>query len=178
MNVIACIMYTEYEKEQQSLRHDIKNTNTEKAILIKNLRDIQAENTNLVKNLEDANTKIAILIKDLRDTQAENTNLVKNLDDKGNQLKAAERSEDLKQQEVCALENEGKCRYSLLLCYILQPIIVKELKEAETKMKKMTAENGSETYKKMYKAATTENEKLKKEQEEHKSQSMPFTNCT
>ena len=63
-------------------------------------------------------------------------------------------------------------------CAILQPIIVKELKEAETKMKKMTAENESESHKKMYKAAMKENEKLMKEQEEHKSQSMPFTNCT
>ena len=60
-------------------------------------------------------------------------------------------------------------------CAILQPIIVKEL---ETKMKNMTAENESETHKKMYKVAMMKNERLMKEQEEHKSQSMPLTNCT
>ena len=42
----------------------------------------------------------------------------------------------------------------------------------------MTAENEAfQTHKKQYAATMMENEKLMREQEEHKSQSMPFTNC-
>ena len=49
------------------------------------------------------------------------------------------------------------------------------MKETEAKLAEMTAENETlQTHKKRY---IMENEKLMREQEEHKSQSMPFTNC-
>ena len=52
------------------------------------------------------------------------------------------------------------------------------MKETEAKLAEMTAENEAfQTHKKQYAATMMENEKLMREQEEHKSQSMPFTNC-
>ena len=50
------------------------------------------------------------------------------------------------------------------------------MKETEAKLAEMTAENETlQTHKKRYAATMMENEKLMREQEELKSQSMPFT---